>query len=219
MLHRQALERIRSGGFEYDPFIDDPTDIRRGLTLLFRLETPVLLGIQEFLKKVQRIAPDQFFYSNVDIHITVMPIISCYAGFTLNKVNPEEYIQLIESCLNNIPHFDVEFRGVFFSPSCIIVKGYPLNGTLEQIRQNLRREFAKAPLEQSLDRRYILRTAHSTVVRFREPVQQSHKMEELVLANEDLNFGISTVKKLTFVCNDWYQRNERVQVLKDFLLK
>ncbi len=218
MLHRQALNQIQSTGFEFDPLIDDASDSRRGLTLLFRPEKPVLEKIQEFLSQVSRLASDHYFYGNQDIHITVMPIISCYDGFLLDKIDPQAYIQLIGRCLRDLRSFGVVFCGVIFSPSCIIVKGYPLDRTLHQLRENLRNEFPKVPLEQSLDRRYVLRTAHSTVVRFKAPIREPIKMEELVSANGELDFGVSTIRKLSFVYNDWYQRHEKVTVLRDFLL-
>ena len=218
MLHLQALDQIQSTGFEFDPVIDNESDARRGLTLLFRPEKQVLDKIQEFLRKVSRLEPDHYYYRNADIHITVMPIISCYDGFSLEKVNPEGYIQLIGQCTQDVRSFDVAFRGVIFSPSCIIVKGYPLDDSLHQLRENLRREFPKVPLEQSLDKRYVLRTAHSTVVRFKKPLLHPEKLTELVSANEELDFGVSNVKKLSFVYNDWYQREEKVTVLRYFLL-
>lgn len=218
-LHLQALNKIHSSGFEYDRLIDDESDTRRGLTLLFRPEEQVLKKIQEFLRKVSGLEPDHYFYRNSDIHITVMPIISCYDGFVLDKVDPEAYIKLIGHCVQGVRPFDVSFHWVIFSPSCIIIKGYPLDDSLHQLRENLRREFPKVPLEQSLDRRYVLRTAHSTVVRFKKPLLQPEKMVELVSANGELDFGVSTVRKLSFVYNDWYQREEKVTVLQDILLR
>lgn len=70
-----------------------------------------------------------------------------------------------------------------------------------------------------MDRRYMLRTAHSTVVRFKAPIQQPKKMLELVSANVEVDFGVSTIRKLSFVYNDWYQREEKVTVLQNFLLR
>jgi hypothetical protein len=218
-LHQQALHKINSKGFEFDPLIDDASDSRRGLTLLFRPDKPVLAKIREFLGKVRSLDSEHYFYRNPDIHITVMPIISCYPGFSLDKVETETYIQLIEKCLLGLGVFKVDFQGVIFSPSCIIVKGYPLDGTLHQIRENLRNEFPKVPLEQSLDKRYVLRTAHSTVVRFKRPIREPKKMEALVTASRELDFGVSSIHKLSFVYNDWYQREEKVTVLRDFLLE
>lgn len=218
LLHRQAMDKINSSGFEFDPLIDDASDSRRGLTLLFRPDNLVLGRIQGFLSTVSEVDPDQFFYRNPDIHVTVMPIISCYNGFEFGKVDTEAYKSLIGRCLKQIRSFKVVFRGVFFSPSCIIVKGYPLDSTLGQIRENLRNEFSRVSLEQSLDGRYVLRTAHSTIVRFKSPVRKPERMEELVTVNSDLDFGVSTIRKLSFVYNDWYQRHEKVTLLHDFLL-
>ncbi|WP_158858522.1 2'-5' RNA ligase family protein [Lunatibacter salilacus] len=218
-LHDQALEKIQNSGFEFDRLIDDESDTRRGLTLLFRPEEHVLENVREFLRKVSGLEPYHYFYRNSDVHITVMPIISCYDGFTLDKVDPQAYIQLIGRCVEGISPFEVSFKGVIFSPSCIIIKGYPLDDSLDQLRENLRGEFPKVSLEQSLDKRYLLRTAHSTIVRFKKPLLHPEKMVEFVSANGELNFGVSTVRKLSFVYNDWYQREEKVTVLSDYLLQ
>ncbi|HSI77637.1 MAG TPA: hypothetical protein VK957_17190 [Lunatimonas sp.] len=218
-LHHQALDKIQSTGFEFDPLIDDESDTRRGLTLLFRPEKQVLYKIRGFLREVSGLEPDHYFYRNADIHITVMPIISCYDGFSLDSVDPQAYIQLIGQCTQDVGSFDVAFRGVIFSPSCIMIKGYPLDDYLHKLRENLRREFPKVTLKQSLDKRYLLRTAHSTIVRFKKPLLHPEKMVELVSANGELDFGVSNVRKLSFVYNDWYQHEEKVSVLRDYLLQ
>jgi hypothetical protein len=49
--------------------------------------------------------------------------------------------------------------------------------------------------------------------------KEAEKMTALVSANEELDFGVSNVRKLSFVYNDWYQRAEKVTVLRDYLLR
>ena len=218
LLHQQALREIQVSGFAFDTAIDDPSDTRRGLTLLFRPSEEVLEKMHQFSVDVKSITANHYFYANADIHVTVMPIISCYEGFVLDKIIPEEYSNLIGSCLTGIDSFEVEFRGVFLSRSCIVVKGYPLDGTLATIRDRLRKAFSQVSLEQSLDARYVLRTAHSTLVRFKAPILAPQEVEDLVTAATDLSFGTCAVRTLSFVYNDWYQRADRVTVLREFSL-
>src|SRR5690606_2914063 len=104
------------------------------------------------------------------------PVISCYEGFQLQQINPLDYIDLVRDCLRDIPCFDIQFMGITASPSCIMIKGFPLDGTLDMIRDRLREAFKNSPLEQSLDKRYALQTAHSTVIRFKVPVKHPLKM-------------------------------------------
>src|SRR5690554_2408413 len=80
-LWESSLAHIRSRGFEHDPLIDSPLDNRFGITLLLRPNSEVNEAIQRFISTIKVIEPAHHFYSNSDIHVTVMPIISCYEGF------------------------------------------------------------------------------------------------------------------------------------------
>lgn len=217
-LWENSLAQINHQGFEYDPLIDSPIDKRFGITLLIRPTEEVNDKIQQFNSYIKAIEPDHYFYPSSDIHVTVMPIISCYEGFELRQINPEDYIDLLKGCLAGLPKFSIEFRGVTASPSCIMVKGFPLDGTLEKIRNRLRLAFRDSTLEQSLDKRYPLQTAHSTVIRFKQPVQNQVAILEQLGQLRDFSFGGFEVRELELVFNDWYQREEQVQKLFVFRL-
>lgn len=212
-LWANTLATVSSKGFEHDPLIDSPSDNRFGITLLIRPSEEINDAIQRFLSRVKAIEPEHYFYPNPDIHVTVMPIISCYEGFQLRQIDPKNYIDLLNGCLKGLPPFFIEFRGVTASPSCIMIKGFPLDDTLEEVRNRLRRAFKDSPLEQSLDKRYPLQTAHSTVIRFKQPVRNQAAVLEQLDHFRDFNFGRFEVNELELVFNDWYQRKEKVQKL------
>ncbi|MEX2591445.1 MAG: 2'-5' RNA ligase family protein [Anditalea sp.] len=216
LLLEESLQKIKENGFGYDSLIDSEKDDRFGITLLIRPSLEVKTSVKDFIDKVKKIEPVHHFYSNSDIHVTVMPIISCYEGFQLDQIHPQDYIDLLSDCLDDIPSFEVLFRGVTVSPSCIMIKGFPSDDTLEQVRDRLRGVFKNSPLEQSLDRRYPLKTAHSTVIRFKKRVK--HPKEILAQINHFRNydFGKFPVDKMELVVNDWYQREEKVKRLFSF---
>lgn len=97
-----------------------------------------------------------------------------------------------------------------------MVKGYPLDDTLEEIRNRLRLAFKDSLLEQSLDKRYPLQTAHATVIRFKQPVLHQAAVLEQLDQFRGVYFGQFEVKELELVFNDWYQREEKVQRLFSF---
>lgn len=217
-LWENSLAHIQSKGFDHDPLIDSPLDNRFGITLLIRPSKEVNDAVQHFLARVKAVELAHYFYPNPDIHVTVMPIISCYKGFELGQINPKEYIDLLNSCLKGLPRFFIEFRGVTASPSCIMIKGFPLDDTLEKIRNRLRQAFRDSSLQQSLDKRYPLQTAHSTVIRFKRQVRDQAAVLEQLDQFRDFYFGRFEVKELELVFNDWYQREEKVQKLYTFRL-
>jgi 2'-5' RNA ligase len=145
-----------------------------------------------------------------------MPVISCYEGFDISSRAWQKYFSVIEKAINGVKRVELFFQGVIFSPSCIMIKGFPLNEQLEVFRDNLRRHFGDTDLEQSLDKRYKLVTAHSTVVRFKKPIVHMDKMLELMDKYKDRVFGRTVFDHVDFVFNDWYQREEHVRILKRF---
>lgn len=215
-LHHTAIQQIHSGGFELDTQLENDDDSRRGLTLLLRPSREVKKNIKEFLLEVEADNPGQYLYPESDLHITVMPVISCYEGFDISRTVAQKYFTVIENAIRDIKKAEIFFQGVIFSPSCIMVKGFPLNDSLNIFRDNLRKIFTDTDLEQSLDKRYKLVTAHSTVVRFKKPVRCPEKLMALVDRYKDRVFGRTVFDHVDFVFNDWYQREENVRILKRF---
>lgn len=212
-LWHESLECIQVQGFAYDPLIDDIQDDRFGITLLVRPDEGVISAVQGFMDRVRAIEPNHHFYPSTDVHITVMSVISCYEGFSLDGINKQDYIELIAPCLEGIKPFDMRFEGITLSPSCVMIQGFPSNNALDQLRDRLRAVFKNSPLEQSMDSRYPLETFHSTVIRFKEKVRKKEEILSLLENFRSFDFGASPVKEMELVFNDWYQREKSVKKL------
>jgi 2'-5' RNA ligase len=83
----------------------------------------------------------------------------------------------------------------------------------------LRFEFKKSELEQSLDKRYLIQTAHSTIVRFRNQLNDKENFLKIIDKYADFDFGTFEIKKIELVYNDWYQRKELVKKLYEFKIQ
>ena len=174
--------------------------------------------IQEFLEIFKKIEPNQYYYPNTDIHITVMSIISCFDGFDIEKIDLPKYIKLIEKCLLEKKEINIVFKGITASPSGIMIQGFMDNNGLNNIRDKLRKEFKNSDLEQSLDKRYSIQTAHATIIRFKTEIKQKGKF--LKALNESINYNFDTFKvsKFDLVYNDWYQRVKYVKLIHEFVI-
>jgi 2'-5' RNA ligase len=217
-LFHDSIQKMKSDSYQTDKLIDSLDDKRFGITLLLRPDNSVKTNIQKFLSKIKTIEPYQYFYPDSDIHITVMSIISCYDGFDLNNITIQDYIDTIEKSINGIDSFKIEFRGLTASPSCLMVQGFYNNDNLNQIRDNLRVNFKKTKLEQSMDKRYSIQTAHSTIFRLKQKFENKEDFLKVVEEYSDFNFGEFKVDSLELVYNDWYQRKEYVKKLHEFNL-
>lgn len=215
-LYKKSSEVILAGNYKLDLQINNESDSRFGITFLIRPSEIIKANIQSFLDELKTIEPNQYYYPDSDIHITLMSIISCYDGFSLDAVNVHEYIDLIQQSLVRLNKIKIEFRGVTASPSAIMIQGFPTDESLNNFRDKLREDFKKSSLQQSIDSRYAISTAHSTVLRFQEKLENPQKLMQVVEKYRDYDFGEFEVENLELVYNDWYQREKNTIHLAEF---
>ena len=217
-LYHDSIDKIYSENYHIDTLIDSKNDRRFGLTLIIRPSNEIKKKIQNFLKNIKEIEPNQYYYPNSDIHITVMSIISCYSDFDMSKIDVQKYIDLTEKCLLKGIDLNITFKGITASPSGVMVQGFMNNNELNDIRNRLRKAFKNSNVEQSLDKRYLIQTAHSTIIRFRKELSQKEKFLELLDNSINYDFGTFKVNKFELVYNDWYQREKYVKKIHEFVV-
>ena len=216
-LYRDSIAKIANGNYEIDRLIDSEADNRFGITLVIRPDATTNHNIQKFLAEVKTIEPDQYYYQNADLHITLMSIISCYDGFDLKDINVQDYIDITKKVLVRHKPLKIQFKGLTASPSCILIQGF-LTDSLNEIRDDLRTAFKNSDLQQSIDKRYAIQTAHATVIRFRSELIHINALLNLIKKYRDFDFGTFEVKEVELVYNDWYQRERFVKKLHQFYL-
>lgn len=213
-----ALEKLEKGELEIDPYINYKNDLRRGITLLIKPEKNLLNSFGDFIKNVMVKEPGQYFYKPEEIHVTVLSIINCSVEFKLSRIHLPDYLTAIENSLKNIHPFNIEFKGITASPSCLLFQGFPENNNLEIIRNNLRAEFNRGELFHSIDARYKIKTAHCTAARFMEGLKDKNVFIDLLKENREKYFGNTRVSEIGLVYTDWYHKKENVKELYKFKL-
>lgn len=215
-LYQKSIEKIIANEYYVDNKIGFLADKRFGITLIIRPDIETKNKIQDFLEELKEIEPEQYYYPNSDIHITVMSIISCYDGFDLTGISMPEYILRIEKSLVGISDLEINFQGITASTSAIMIQGFTNSDSLNDLRNNLRTNFQGSGLEESIDKRYAIQTAHSTVVRFQKPIKNKEELISILERYRDYNFGKFKVESYYLVYNDWYQREKWVKELYKF---
>lgn len=218
-LYKTSSEIILEGKYLLDSELKNESDSRFGITLLIRPNEEIKANIDTFIKELKKTEPEQYFYPDSDIHITVMSIISCSSDFNLNQISPNEYIEIICRSLVDVEKVQVHCKGITASPSALMIQGFPSDDTLNNLRNRLRENFKNSGLQQSIDHRYMLSTAHSTIMRFKEKLNDPKKLIETADKFRDFDFGTFEVKNLELVYNDWYQRKNTTRILGDFCLR
>ncbi|WDF58448.1 mutarotase [Flavobacterium sp. KACC 22758] len=218
-LYTTSSKSILTGKYSIDSEIKNESDSRFGITLLIRPIDEIKANIQVLLNELKKIEPEQYYYPDSDIHITIMSIISCSENFNLNHISPNDYIQLICKSLVDVDKITIQFKGITASPSAIMIQGFPTDETLNNLRNKLREDFKNSQLQQSIDSRYTISTAHATVMRFQEKLLDPEKLIQITEKYRDYDFGEFNVKSLELVYNDWYQRKSNTKVLGEFCLR
>ena len=215
-LYSSSIDLITNQGFKIDKNLDVVNDQRLGVSLIIKVNPTILLRIQDFLNKLRSVDPQQYYYEGSQIHITVLSIISCYQGFSLNNIHIEEYISLIQNSLIGIKTFNIEYKGITASDSTIMIQGFPSGKSLEKLRDSLRINFHESSLQQSIDIRYKTVTAHSTVARFRKKLNSASDFITILNRYREHYFGSQEVGAIDLVLNDWYHLSENVEYLHSF---
>ncbi len=214
----KALPLFQRDQVEADPLIMDPYDARRGLTLRARPGRELVRKIEDFTRQLKPIIPDQYFIPASDLHLTILSIISCSVGVSRDEIPDPAYIKTIAECIGGLPFPRIKFRGITASPSCLLLRGYPENNRLTELRTRLRDAFRNSTLPSSIDARYAIRTAHITVMRFQTPQRFLAGFTQFITANKDHEFGILEIGEIELVSNDWYHKKENTRLLHTFTL-
>ena len=215
---REGAAAITAGACELDDLIDSPDDTRRGITLVFRPSEGVLDSYSEFLQQVRELEPEQYVYSGSEIHTTALSIVTCAEDFDLARVDLASYERVIASCAVEVEPFEIGFRGLTASAGCVMAQGFPVDDTLEHLRSRLREAFRGSALRHTIDARYSIATAHSTLVRFRQPLKDPAAFIDLLKRHRDTDWGGFRVAEPVLVYNDWYHKAGRVTDLATFPL-
>jgi hypothetical protein len=213
-----AWPLINSNQTSYDPYLCGKLDTRRGITLLARITAPVNSAITEFLQELYALEPQQYYYPSCDLHVTVMSVLSCIEDYQLSLLDKPKYVDLIRSIVKNTPRFFINFDGITLADSGVLLRGYVNNQSLENLRSRLRIDIKNCDAPHSMDTRYTIVTAHSTVMRFRQKLQNPLGFADFLCANRQRYFGQVEVTQLELVVNDWYQRQGNTESLGTFQL-
>lgn len=203
-----AIESVRAGDINVDPLLARrEADQRRCLTVLARPSIVVQQSVNAFLEELRQTDPEQYYYDLKELHITVLSLFTATLDFQKHVTQFDAYFTAVNSALADARAFTIEFTGVTLTKDAIMIQGFPGTPTLNIVRDNLRRELRKGGLADGLDGRYVLKTAHMTVARFRHPLRDSQRFSDLLTRFRDHSFGEAKVGEVHLVRNDWYMSN------------
>lgn len=200
---------LKRNEYELDPYLSDlENDTRRGITALAYLNQGNCSTVNEiirFQKEVRELEPEQYYHPSNELHLTILSVISCLPEFALTEIDVNSYIDVFRSALKNAGKIEIRYHGVSASPNCIVIQGFPTSDTLERLRNELRTQLTEAGVRVTFDSRYKLVTAHSSIIRFKAPLNNSQQLLALCQRYRNHDFGRVVLEDFELVFNNWYQ--------------
>ncbi|MEJ7664614.1 MAG: hypothetical protein WKG07_36415 [Hymenobacter sp.] len=127
-------------------------------------------------------------------------------------------MELVAAALRGAAPLRIRLAGLAASPAGVLVQGFPQGDGLAKLRDELRRVFRASGLQQSIDQRYSIQTAHLTVLRLRVALPDAQPLLRVLAAYRAYPFGTFEVSNPELMFNDWYQRAAHTVVLKKYQL-
>ncbi len=217
-----SYPKIDSGQCDIDTLISDPSDTRRGITALTYLQNngnEVSQKITGFLCELQKVEPEQYYYPEEELHLTILSIISCIAGFQLDDINDSSYVEIFNQCMQDVEPINIKFEGITISTSCVLIQGFPIGEGLNELRNKFRNRYKESSLRITIDSRYTLNTAHVTAVRFMSPLINQQKVTDVLNRYRYYDFGTISFTEFELVFNNWYQNLSETKKLSNSSIK
>jgi 2'-5' RNA ligase len=218
-LWNDAVHAFEQGDLEFDRHLSDKRqDLRRGLTLALRPSRAVQISINNFLHELAAVAPGQYFYRPEEFHLTVLALIPGTESWQDRMQHLPAFQKIIDEVLKRHRKFSIAFRGVTASRGAVMIQGFPNDLTLAQIRDDLRDALCRHKLNEQLDARYKISSAHITVMRFCNVNADWKHLLALLNANRTTDFGDASVTKLELIFGDWYASANTARTIQKYQL-
>jgi 2'-5' RNA ligase len=215
----EAMAAFEAGKPKLDPHLPDKkNDRRRAVSLSIPLPAAVQGSIKKFFDQLAAEFPGQYFYAPEELHVTMVTLISATEHWEQEFDDVEAFHGIVREVLGRHRGFKLEFRGVTAAPNAVMVQGFTVDTTLEDIRADLRRTFVERGFPNRLDRRYPNAAAHVTAMRFCKSDSDWKRLAAVLAANRQTPFGEMRVETIQLTWGDWYLSTGIARVLEEYRL-
>lgn len=215
---QEAMPALARGDVACDAQLAAGNDPRRGLTLIARPAPHLAASFDAMLDTLSAIDPHQYRHPAADMHVTVLSLFTATVDHAPELARADAYRAAVEAAVQGTPPFTIEFTGVSASRGAVVAQGFPRDDTLAQLRERLRAELRARALDGSLDGRYKLVTAHSSLLRFVRPLTDPERFTRALARLRSAPLGSMHVTALELVQNDWYMSGGTLQYLDRYPL-
>ncbi|GGY83073.1 2'-5' RNA ligase family protein [Pseudoduganella plicata] len=207
----EAAPALSRGDVSCDAQLATGNDPRRGLTLIARPDAQLAASFSALLDRLTDIEPEQYRHPVPDMHVTVLSLFTATVDHEPELARAAAYRAAVAAAVRGTPPFTIEFTGITASRGAVLAQGFPQGDALPALRDRLRDELRARGLDGSLDGRYKLVTAHSTLLRFVRPLAAPKRFLHALTQLRETPLGAMHVNALELVQNDWYMSSATLE--------
>ncbi|MDP4174192.1 MAG: hypothetical protein Q8933_09510 [Bacteroidota bacterium] len=202
---------LESGNIDIDKVLTSgKPDLRRGISLIIPIKQ-IFTSYEHLVNVFSNVDPNQYYYNFDDLHITIFDFIHAKNEYQRNSSLEDAFLEISKRAVDKIRAFNIELKGVVFSRSAGLIKGFD-NNVLVLIRKNIRELMNSYSLTN--DERYESESSHATFVRFRKALQNPTKFNETIENNKDTELGIEEITNFELVEHDWYNSSQTKRIIQ-----
>ena len=212
-IFQEHIKDIENNRIITDEYLKKETiDNRRGISLIIPISFDNTI-YNDLVKEYCDIEPNQYYYPDTDLHITIFTFLSARDSYINNEEVNRHFKCISETVLQSIRTFNILLNGITFSKEAGFINGYD-NNVLIIIRDSIRKEMKNKVLK--IDERYKSETAHITFTRFVNPLLDNYRLVNKIKDDKYRSIDEIVIRKIELVEHDWYNKLLHRKVLETF---
>jgi len=126
-IFEEHIQDIINNRIKTDKYLKtESIDNRRGISLIIPISFTNCV-YTDLINEYKNIEPDQYYYPEIDLHITVFTFLSARETYINNEDINRQFKSISEYVLQNIRAFNILLDGITFSKEAGFINGYDNN--------------------------------------------------------------------------------------------
>lgn len=209
----ESKDSILANNIVYDPPPED-TSPRWGISIVIKPSKVVSARISDVLPGLHKyLGDDQSYYDNANFHTTITTIEFYRSKFNKNDERVLQYKEILQTLINKFKTVRINYEGIVASKSGVLVQGFPIDNTLQEIRGMFREALEENSLLNGPETEHPRQTAHSSLAVFLSPILDPEGLVQFIDENRHLKFGLSEADSIDLVGYHRTKKRTHMEVL------
>lgn len=201
----ESKEQLKKGKIDTDP-VPDNSSRRWGVSIVIRPTEPALSKLVNTADEIAKFAgSDQIIYDDSNLHTTIRSIEFQRLEVDENDEKVKEYEEALRVVTEKFGSIKISYKGLTASKGGVMAQGWPLDDTLQEIREAFHEELEKRGLLGGPEEVSIRQTSHASLAVFTQPLADPEGLVNYLQDNRETDFGTCEITQIDLVR---YRRTE-----------